>query len=283
MDPGVSLERFRKEGPRKVATRLEMNEHGLNRLSTTIVTPEKAKYLGFEDLLKILKFSEEVNARIGLPKTDSLIIRTSYISPGKPSEPALLINNLTGNTTYSYLDEDKKVRLNSLEEFTRFLRPHTYLMIHDDNYELQMNGIHVRTSELLHGSELLFGTDALQTRELEMEKKKRPSIRINVSRDGVVSHYGMAALFSIPSTIIDKMFDQSCEYLSANGISIRMRNIDREKAKLILQRIQKDRESLLELHRIGEELHGTHAVVESRIYHTLPGGLGRRVQALDIN
>ncbi len=232
-----------------------------------------------------MKFSNKANRRIGLPQTDSLILRSAYITPGtRLSEPALLIDNLNSpQPTYNYLDENVKTKLASHKEFTNFLRPNTHLLIHDDNYDLQRGGIHVRTTESISGAELFFGTDALQTRELEMETKKRPSIRINISHPPVSSHYKMAELFNIDPADIERMCDEGIGYLEKNGKSIRLRNIDKAKALKLVHDIKKDKEALLEAHNIGQEMKGERAVVESRIYRKLPGGQGRRVQALDID
>lgn len=281
---GIDFETIRSRAPRKVATRISINLSGLNRLATTIVMPDKVRELEMKDLLAILQFSNQANQKLNLPQTDNLILRSAFIAPQKPSEPALLIKNIHGpNTNYEYLDEGTKRKIGNHMEFTHNLRNNTHLLIHDDNYELQTGGIHVRTHESLKGGELLFGTNALQTRDLEMEQKRKPSIRINTFSPTVASHYKMAELFAFNKKDIEYMFNNNLENFTSDGKSIRLRNIDRHKAFELLQNIKKDEASLLKVHEAGQDMKGPEAVVESRIYLTLPGGIGRRIQVLDID
>lgn len=283
-DRSFKFEDLGYTAPKKILTRIELNLGGLNRLATTIVTPDKMRNLDIEDLWQILRFSNDVNKIINLPNTDSLILRSAYITPGTPSEPALLIKNLhSPNIGYEYLDGNSKTKLIDHNAFTQYLRNNTHLLIHDDNYEMQTAGIHVRTYESLNGDELLFGTDCLQARELEMETKKKPSISVNISHSTISSSYKMSKLFNIDPTDIEHTYGNGNGYLATEERIIRVRNIDKYRALKLVEQIKKDKESLLEVHRVGQEMKGQNAVVESRIYPNLAGGVGRRVQVLDVD
>lgn len=281
---GLDAEAVLRAAPPKVSTRVTINRRNLNRLATTVVAPDAAHNLDAEDLCGILRFSNEVNEYIGLPETDSLILRSSYRRSGSRSEPALLVRGITkGEPEYEFLEEGKKTRIRHLSDFTGYLRPSTYLIIHDDNYELQMRGIHARTRELETGAELLFGTDCLQTRELEMEEKRKPSIRVNVSYRGAPSVYKISGLFTGLSDIVNDMFRTGIDFLQTDVRNIRLRNIDYQKAMQLVFNILRDEEALVEMHKTGQDMRGQHAVVESRLYINLPSGVGRRVQILDID
>ena len=94
-----SINNLIRHVPDKIKNRLKINSHGLNKMTTVIVPPGQQNNLDQNFLNSIIRFSGLVNKNIGLPETDSLVIRTAkayffsldgYNSNQEFSEPMVL-------------------------------------------------------------------------------------------------------------------------------------------------------------------------------------------------
>lgn len=262
------------KAPSKISTRLRLNHHEFNQLATTIVEPGAALKLQIADLQEILEFSNSVNERLGFPETSDLIIRSARAysfrnGAYKPkfSEPAVLVRQVDKRPKFRLLNA--RGRITSLNDFIDMVEKPSYLMIHDDNYDLQNAALHGSLVESVSGCELVCATGVLHARGVA-ETTKVPVIKINADY--------FEDLFRLdPTSAISERqaFDRpKISYLnSQNGISF-----------LPLVRKAAYYSSLLRstYERVVEQF-GPETVMEFRIYPTDEYGLGRNLHLLDVN
>lgn len=285
-DKGFGLSNFLRKTTEKVANRVSINLGGLNTLDTTIVAPEMVEgILNDESLAQILDFSNSINGSIGIPETDSVIIRSSARHPkNKNSEPAVLAQNINSKgKKYEYLTDGERTQLYNVADFKNCLSPGTWLLIHSDNCLLQTNGVHARMHESNFGNELLAGTKVLQSRELEMVGEKKPSLKANQSSSRVISHYKLTNLLNLDTKTLQKMILDGVDEAIINGVTVKLKNLSSDQVEDLVGILSNESDDLLWAHESGQKLKGSLATTEIRIYPTLEKGIGSRIQVLDVD
>ena len=263
----------------KVQKRLQINMAGLNGLATTIVFPSFAESLDNSDLKKIISYSNGVNANISLPQTDDLIIRSSAAPFNnlfskqrvEMSEPALLAKNVSSSPTFQLLESKQKV--SCLQDFLVMVKG-SFLMIHDDNYNLQTGGFHGSIYENRHDAELYFRTGSLQARNMGDPELRHPTLRIN-SRN-------LDYLFGFNPESLAQKLDNTGLASNLNCV-IRTLNCDNETAFSLADSLQKHKEIILSAFKSVRKLFGNRSVAEFRIYQDNPGWVGQKLHILDVD
>lgn len=157
--------------PDAIVKRVQINTYGLNGLATHIFSPRTRPSL--DGLRAIMAVSNEVNGNLGLPPANDLFIRTRRPRPVKETMQkyvslALLVTNVSGTPSFRILGHGK---VDSLQHFYQMLPEGSYLIIHDDNPQLQRAAIHGTYLDLRDPPivELIVGTDMLHARALSEE------------------------------------------------------------------------------------------------------------------
>lgn len=280
-----SLEQLLWTIPPKIKTRVVINVSELNHLPTIIVQSESVANLTQEALIQMLEYSNTLNAQIGLPETQDLIIRSAEkktFRTGKRSrspkfsEPAILLQNLGRSNSKYKLLEKAGLGTNpiSFEEFVEAIGTQTFLLIHPDHDKLQTEGLHGALVVNDAGCELACATGVPHARNLVDSKLDAPVIRISSNHlEDIFQIDPFFAAVAIQKGI-GKSFRGIPEIYSLNNQSpkegLRVFKIAQKNAAYILNTYQK----VIDI--FGEE-----AVMEFRIY---PGeSIRSPLHVLDVN
>lgn len=268
--------------PLKIRNRLQLNEMGLNGLATVIIPPENRRVLSGQGLRQIMTWCNLINRGVGLPKTDDVIIRTSsnsftsFVARSRIptfSEPALLGSNVSNLPRFKPLGENQKP-VNSIEEFTDTLPENAFLIIHDDNYNLQNEALHGRVFTGENGIEVALATKTLHPRGLGEGSFEYPYVVVNTNNVEDLDN------LDIPKIAASVSQEPSFQTRRTTFAS---RNCDENTALDLLKRFRNDSGLILYAHKKLTDRFGKACVTEFRDYNIAARGLGRKIHILDAN
>lgn len=280
-----SLEQILMTVPPKIKTRVIINTSQLNHLPTIIVQPESVTFLTQEILLQILDYSNKLNAEIGLPETQDLIIRSAEqktfqfgrnANNPKFSEPAVLLQNLGKSDSRYNLLEKAGLRTNpvSFEEFVKALKTKAFLMIHPDHYNLQTQGLHGALVVNDAGCELVCATGVLHARNLADSDLNAPVIRINSNHLEDIFRIDPFFAYTAIQRGIGKSFSGKPEIYSLN-------EQHSKEASMVFKKAMYNSAYILGAYKKVLDTFGEETVMEFRIYPN--EDIVRPLHVLDVN
>jgi hypothetical protein len=271
--------------PDKIKNRLKINSHGLNKMTTVIVSPGQQKNLNQEFLNSVINFSALVNESIGLPKTNSLVIRTAkanFFSPGgnisnqNLSEPMVLASHIGSGQQKLLLKSEKTPtqQIASLQELSNIFPYDKYLLIHDDNEKLQKEAVHGTFVITDNVSEIVIRKGSLHARN--MTSKEFPHLKFTSGKPDY--------LFEIDPYTLSGLVKGEVVNVKSPRINIEGYTLTGSVAHFISKEAKIFSEEILEKYKKVTKLFGENTVMEFRLYpqiQTLP--YSNRMQILDAN
>ena len=261
--------------PEKIKKRIAINQSGLNGLATMIIPPEITHHLTSRDLVNIIKKCNSINNNIGLPPTDSLVIRSAAINQfGCFSEPGLLVKNLEFKEVFQSLGNDSAGKYHSLSEYLSDLSANTFLMIHDDNYRLQIQSLQGRIGQSSDGFELFVGTGILHPRDIDRQSNTEPTIRISAQSIEDLIDFPIAAPIA----------NYACEHTYVHrGANATFFNADIFQAGQLSRRLLREKYLIYMLYAKTTQHFPHPEAVEFRIYPLPEGSIGTKAHVLDLD
>ena len=250
----------------KIRKRLILCKNKLNGLATLVVDSKTKYKIDLEDLQDISYLSNEINDEIGLPHTKSIVIRTSKRN-NELSDPMYLLSDVNDISKENWLN---------FQYFLNTLGKEVFLMIHDDNYELQKKCIHGRFLIRKDTCELAFKTGSAHARQIGDPELIHPTIIINSNN--------LDDIFRVQPKTISNLLNTNSVEVKFRRVKIRMRNFRNDSSAIKLyKRMVKNRMFLHEAYEKISKIYGNSKVMEFRIYPTENIGLCKNFHVLDID